>query len=309
MDTSRAKTPSRLFMTVAFTISALLLGIIGAVAAGTGTVAPPPKIAFVAAGGNFPDALAVGPMAGRLGAPLFLTPTESLNDGTKDALVAYDAKLIIVAGGPNTVHDAVLAQISAATGLAIKEFDDKPTEGIVRAFGTGREATAAKLADLLANYNPKFLPVDATAVGAVDADTIDGKDSTEFLGATAKAADSDKLDGVDSSAFVKLADVGTLLPVATFAVDSTGTLLFSSHRAPVTGAPTITWEGGSGWYRVELPGLSFSINDDSAICGTAAGSAYSVVTDSQPPDLLVRIFDSANAADQSWMSCAVYSND
>jgi len=38
--------------------------------------------------------------------------------------------------------------------------------------------------------------------GAIDADTLDGKDSTAFLGRTAKAADSDKLDGKDSTAFL-----------------------------------------------------------------------------------------------------------
>jgi hypothetical protein len=33
-----------------------------------------------------------------------------------------------------------------------------------------------------------------TATSAGDATTLDGKDSTEFLGKTEKAADSDKLD-------------------------------------------------------------------------------------------------------------------
>ena len=38
--------------------------------------------------------------------------------------------------------------------------------------------------------------------GVVDADTLDGKDSTEFLGSGDKAADSDLLDGKDSNAFL-----------------------------------------------------------------------------------------------------------
>jgi hypothetical protein len=38
---------------------------------------------------------------------------------------------------------------------------------------------------------------------------LDGKDSTEFLGATAKAADSDKLDGKDSTDFAA-ASTGTV---------------------------------------------------------------------------------------------------
>lgn len=38
---------------------------------------------------------------------------------------------------------------------------------------------------------------------AIDSDLLDGKNSTDFLGATGKATDSDLLDGVDSSGFMK----------------------------------------------------------------------------------------------------------
>ena len=42
--------------------------------------------------------------------------------------------------------------------------------------------------------------IDEASLGKVaDADKLDGKDSADFLGATAKAADSDKLDGLDST--------------------------------------------------------------------------------------------------------------
>lgn len=37
----------------------------------------------------------------------------------------------------------------------------------------------------------------------IDAGTVDGKDSSAFLAATAQASDSDRLDGLDSSAFVR----------------------------------------------------------------------------------------------------------
>ena len=43
----------------------------------------------------------------------------------------------------------------------------------------------------------------AHAFRAGDADTVDGKHASEFLGKTAKAADSDKLDGLDSTEIVK----------------------------------------------------------------------------------------------------------
>ena len=42
--------------------------------------------------------------------------------------------------------------------------------------------------------------------GVVDAGTLDGKDSAEFLGVNDKAADSDLLDGFDSDDFAKVGD-------------------------------------------------------------------------------------------------------
>jgi hypothetical protein len=42
--------------------------------------------------------------------------------------------------------------------------------------------------------------VDESTLSGVDAATLDGKDSTDFLGATAKASDADKLDGLDATA-------------------------------------------------------------------------------------------------------------
>ncbi len=47
---------------------------------------------------------------------------------------------------------------------------------------------------------------DGTPGEADNADTVDGKHASEFLGATAKAADSDKLDGLSHEAFLKVGD-------------------------------------------------------------------------------------------------------
>ena len=51
--------------------------------------------------------------------------------------------------------------------------------------------------------------VSATNGKAPDSELLDGKDSTEFMGTTAKAADSDKLDGKDSTEFAA-ASIGTV---------------------------------------------------------------------------------------------------
>jgi hypothetical protein len=56
-----------------------------------------------------------------------------------------------------------------------------------------------KLNHLTKHLDPKYYNV-GEKVG--DADTLDGQDSTSFLGANAKAADANLLDGQDSSAFL-----------------------------------------------------------------------------------------------------------
>jgi hypothetical protein len=50
---------------------------------------------------------------------------------------------------------------------------------------------------------PPMKVSSSTKVTNLNADQIDGKDSTEFLGKTEKAQDSDKLDGIDSTGFVR----------------------------------------------------------------------------------------------------------
>ena len=72
--------------------------------------------------------------------------------------------------------------------------------------------------------------------GAIDADTLDGKDSTAFLGRTAKAADSDKLDGKDSSAFLA-ANLGGRAwgAVSDNLVDENGPVLTAQITSPARG--------------------------------------------------------------------------
>src|SRR5215216_2206110 len=65
---------------------------------------------------------------------------------------------------------------------------------------TGAGATAL---DLRVEPGKALMKVNsATRVALLNADKVDGKDSTEFLGKTEKATDSDTLDGQDSAAFL-----------------------------------------------------------------------------------------------------------
>lgn len=195
-------------MARAHQVSALVLGTtlavglgVAALAAGTGTVDPPPRIAFVARGDVAADALAVGPVAGRLGAPVFTTATTELVEAARQGLVAHDPELVIVAGGTVAITEDVRTQIAQALGL--------PLGDVRRVDGLDRYDTARQVAALIEEFNPAFLPVDATAA---DADLLDGLDSTAFL-RTTDDVDADLLDGRDSTFFASLSTVG-VVPVA-----------------------------------------------------------------------------------------------
>lgn len=229
----------RTLFTFLSVIALLATGVVAGLAAGgNGPVEPPPKIAFLANGINPADALAAGGIAGQLGAPLFTTRPDVLEEAAKTGIVAYDPELVIVLGGPIALAESVLTELAAATGLAVVPAIPVPAEGIVRIAGEDRFSTAAAVAGLLAAYNPAYLPVDATALGAIaadtaseadNADTLDDLDSTAFALAdqscsagqvvtgiaadgaptcavdNADGGDADALDGLDASSLIRVA--------------------------------------------------------------------------------------------------------
>lgn len=177
---------TRFATTTAAAAVMVLTGSAIAVAASDPTPEAPPRLAFVARGdgANFADALAIGSVAGQLGAPVFTTPGTSLATDTAAALVDYAPELVVIAGGSGAVSDEVEVAIEDATGL--------PDDKVVRAAGGNRYATAAAVAGLFEQLGiaPAFLAVDgkATKAGhadvasfAADADLLDGLDSTDFL--------------------------------------------------------------------------------------------------------------------------------
>lgn len=76
-----------------------------------------PEQILIATGRNFPDALAAGGAAGVLRAPVLLVETGSVPGPTASFLRQHGANIdqFIVVGGPNTVSDAVLAQLPSLT--------------------------------------------------------------------------------------------------------------------------------------------------------------------------------------------------
>jgi hypothetical protein len=128
---------------------------------------------------------------------------------------------------------------------------------------------------------------------AADADMLDGKDSSEFLGATAKAADADNLDGKDSLAFARL-----------------GGAVFTNGNP--AGVGYTSEETSTGVYRVNFPAGTFKTatscktptpivvaHSDTAVIATVAiGMATCSAVDGSG-GFTVRTFTHAGAATSS----------
>ena len=166
----------RVLSTLTAGLAVLLLTAGIAVAVGSGPGDPPPRTAFLANGINPADALAAGSIAGQLGAPVFTTRPDVLEDAARDGLVAYAPDLLVVLGGPIAISDDVVAAVADATGLPVRDDGGVGTDGgIVRVAGDDRYATAAEVAGLRDALNPAFLPIAATANEAVVAGTVEGR--------------------------------------------------------------------------------------------------------------------------------------
>ena len=146
-----------------------------------------PTIAFLANGRNPADALAGGPVAGGLGAPILTTETNTLSPQALQGITDAGADLVIVLGGPVAIADSVLTQLAAGTGLTVQPSTttvSPSTRGIVRVAGTDRFDTANKAAALLSVLDPFYLPVDTIALAAELAElatTAENAENVTFL--------------------------------------------------------------------------------------------------------------------------------
>ena len=113
----------------------------------------------------------------------------------------------------------------------------------------------------------------------LNADSLDGKNSTAFLSATGKAADADKLDGKDSTAFYaagsKVADSNLL--------DGKNSTAFLSTTGKAANADKLDGLDSTDFLRNLVPlALTGSTSSDGVISGTNTGNANGVqgITDS-----------------------------
>ena len=102
---------------------------------------PYPRIAFVARNDNPFDALGVGAIAGAVGGVIAITPPSSLSVPAATVLTEFDPDLVIIAGGPGAVSEAVED--------AVVDLGDWDVE---RAAGNTRDETAREVARVIQDH-------------------------------------------------------------------------------------------------------------------------------------------------------------
>lgn len=103
----------------------------------------------IANGLNFPDALAGGPLAYSLNAPILLTRPDSLHAATKDEILRLGAKNVVILGGEAAISKKVENQLKALSkNMSVK-----------RIAGADRYETAKKIADEMGTKHEEVVVV------------------------------------------------------------------------------------------------------------------------------------------------------
>lgn len=139
------------------------LAVIGVGQVASVTAAGGQDAVYVAVGDNFPDALGAGPVAALNNAPLLLVQKDAIPSPTLAELNRLMPSTIYIIGGTGVISDTVK---TALEGLSFS-----PT--VVRLAGADRFATAAEV-------SASHFPAD------LDADTLNGRSSSDFLDSTIK---------------------------------------------------------------------------------------------------------------------------
>jgi putative cell wall-binding protein/exopolysaccharide biosynthesis protein len=153
----------------------------------------------IATGTAFPDALAGGPLAARLDAPLLLTARDHLPAATIDALRVLRPKTATILGGTAAVNNDVRRQIEAR-GIAVR-----------RVAGANRYATAAAVGERVAGRAPALERV-FVASGTGFADALSAAAPAGMLGAPVLLTAPDALPA-DTRAFLRSRAVGEIVIV------------------------------------------------------------------------------------------------
>jgi glucose/arabinose dehydrogenase/putative cell wall-binding protein len=207
---------------------------------------------LVATGADFPDALAGGALAGRLGWPLLLTGRDSLPASTRTELTRLAPTRIWVAGGTGVVSEEVRSQLApyASSGQ------------VVRVAGSDRFATAAAVS---ARW---FSPGVSSVFVATGADFADA------LAGTPAAATTDSpilLVGRDRIPAATDAELKRLAPQRIHVLGGTGVVSAAVATAldGYTTGPVLRLAGADRYATAEAVGKRFfSTADVWAVSGT-----------------------------------------
>lgn len=98
-------------------------------------------------------------------------------------------------------------------------------------------------------------------------------------------------------------------PVLVFSASSNGKLLAQAHRAPVSGKPKVK-KVDAGAYWVTIPGISYNVARDPAVCSAGAGDPATISVDTagsgKSAVLAIVIQQSDGSGINAAFKCAVY---
>jgi putative cell wall-binding protein len=121
------------------------------------------RTAIIASGGNFPDALAVGPISWNRQLPTILTDPSTLVPQASGALADLSIQQVLIAGGPAAIPPPVEAQINSLGITTLARFN-----GLDRS-DTARQAAEYAIANLGFSAAALDVATGAQAFGGADA--------------------------------------------------------------------------------------------------------------------------------------------
>jgi putative cell wall-binding protein len=227
------------------------------------TFAPGVAAAFVATGTVFPDALAAGPVAARLGGPVLLTLPGSLPASTAAELARLRPQRIYVLGSSGAVSDAVVAQLHSYSSV------------VTRLGGADRYETATIISHAFFSPGPSAVFV---ATGANFPDALSG-------GAAAALMHGPMLLVRDSAIPAATAsEIQRLHPAHVYVLGSAGVVsdAVASQLGSLAGAP-VTRLAGADRYATAAAISQHFFGSGVAATYVATGAAFPDALAAVPP--------------------------
>lgn len=205
---------------------------------------PGAQVAYVATGAGFPDALAAGPAAAKLGGPVLFVTRDSIPADTKAELVRLAPKRIIVVGGSDVVSESVRAALGGLSAGGASRVSGSDRYGTAIAVSAAAFPSGARVAYVATGADFPDALSGGAAAGVEQAPMLLTRPTSLPTGVATelRRLDPDRIMLLGSSGAVS-ADVATQLgaiaPVERVAgLDRYGTAVAVSKRIFGTNRPT-----------------------------------------------------------------------